>query len=69
MKRRAVGRADEAPPVADAAARAKALRFSIGFRRCCACGRLVGVRLWPWSGKLVVETHGYCEPCAERLLD
>jgi hypothetical protein len=46
----------------------KAQPWSLGLRFCCQCGRLIGLRVWPWSGKPVVETHGYCERCSARLL-
>lgn len=49
--------------------RLKTLRRSLGVRRCCRCGRLIGVRMWPWSGKLILETHGFCERCTAHLLE
>jgi hypothetical protein len=25
--------------------------------------------MWPWSGKLILETHGFCERCTAHLLE
>jgi hypothetical protein len=69
MTRRAATRPHEKLPAAEAHDRDKAHGFSLALRRCCACRRIIGARLWPWSGKLVVETHGYCGSCAAQLVD
>jgi hypothetical protein len=38
-------------------------------RRCGTCNRILGVAVWRWSGRLWVETHGYCDDCFARLGD
>jgi hypothetical protein len=45
----------------------RGLGLSLAIRRCCVCGKFVGLRRWPWSGRLVLETHTYCGPCTEQL--
>jgi hypothetical protein len=29
----------------------------------------MGIQVWPWTDQLLLETHGYCGDCYERLLE
>lgn len=42
-------------------------RFTLALRRCCACNRKMGIRVWPWSGRWFVETHSLCSHCEHIL--
>lgn len=53
----------------EAVSRLSGLRWTLALRRCCRCERLVGLSLWPWSGRLVVVTHTLCDACVARLLE
>ena len=39
------------------------LGVTLAWRTCEACGRGGGCAVWPWSGRLVVTTHGICDAC------
>lgn len=41
--------------------------FTLVVRRCGTCNRVLGVAVWRWSGRLWVETHGYCDDCFAQL--
>jgi len=41
--------------------------FTVVRRRCCNCGKSMGIQVWRWSDRLVLESHGYCSTCYERL--
>jgi len=42
--------------------------FTLARRRCCNCGKTLGIQIWRWSDHLVVQTHGYCSACFEDLI-
>jgi hypothetical protein len=29
----------------------------------------MGIKLWRWSDRLLIETHGYCSDCFDILAD
>jgi hypothetical protein len=36
-------------------------------RRCCVdCRRTTALEIWPWSGRLLVTSHGLCAACLEE---
>jgi hypothetical protein len=39
------------------------LARTVAQRRCGRCERMLGLSLWPWSGRWLVVTHGLCDAC------
>ena len=40
---------------------------TVALRWCSDCGRFLGAKLWPRTGRPLVHTHGLCPACLERM--
>ena len=39
--------------------------ITLARRSCSDCSRTFGFAIWPWSGRVLVTSHGFCGDCSE----
>jgi hypothetical protein len=42
--------------------------ITLARRRCAGCRKTTGFALWPWSGHLLVTSHGLCRGCLHAVM-
>jgi len=48
--------------------RGRHVRVTFALGRCCGCGITLGIRVWPWTGRWLLRTHGLCPNCYQETI-